>query len=243
MNTIQVEGSNISSNFNVSIDNNTITLNDVEVVIIYKKSNQKLTFNITGNVKIFEFLNNDTSIENIYNIDPYANLYINRFGNNVSLKTDINLGYKSNIKYKYSCINENDNNVSINVYHNDMESTSKIINYGLNMTSSKLMFLVNCTIYNKSINSKTTQDSKIIVLKDNNSSIKPNLIIDTDLMDATHSCYIGSFKNDEMFYLKSRGITEKEAIKLLSKSFILGNMDIEENLKDMILKIFEDVWR
>ena len=29
MNTIQVEGSNISSNFNVSIDNNTITLNDV----------------------------------------------------------------------------------------------------------------------------------------------------------------------------------------------------------------------
>ena len=51
------------------------------------------------------------------------------------------------------------------------------------------------------------------------------------------------FISPAVYYLKSRGITEKEAIKLLSKSFILGNMDIEENLKDMILKIFEDVWR
>ena len=64
-------------------------------------------------------------------------------------------------------------------------------------------------------------------MKDNHANIKPNLIIDNNEIEANHSAYIGTFKEDEMFYLMSRGINKKNCYKLLLKAFLLNNMQIE----------------
>ena len=51
-----------------------------------------------------------------------------------------------------------------------------------------------------------------------------------------HSCYIGHFKEEEMFYLKSRGLNKKESERLLAKAFLLSNMDINFLNRNMILE-------
>ncbi len=48
---------------------------------------------------------------------------------------------------------------------------------------------------------------------------KPNLEIFADDVKASHGATVGQLDSDELFYLKSRGVTEKEAAALLTQGF------------------------
>ena len=58
----------------------------------------------------------------------------------------------------------------------------------------------------------------------NNSIIKPNLFIDEYNVNAKHSAIIGKFNEEEIFYLKTKGLSEKQALDLLINGFIEGPM-------------------
>ena len=86
-------------------------------------------------------------------------------------------------------------------------------------------------------------NDNITIINDNNCLIKPNLIIDNDDVIANHSSYIGYFKKDEIFYIKTRGINELDSEKLLVKSFLIGNMDISYEIRRIILENINSYWR
>lgn len=235
MNKIIVNNNIIDSNFDLKIDNNKIYI-DKDVTIIYLNSNCSYEIYLSNNINIFEYYK-DSYSNNIYNILENSNVVFNRFSFNCSMKTNINLDYPyTSLEYKYSCINIDDNYYVININHNCKNTTSKVINHGLNITSSKLDFLVNGIINKESSNVICNQDSKIILKKDNNSSIKPNLLVNNYDTTCNHSCYIGHFKEEEMFYLNSRGLSKKTSEELLSKAFLLSNMDINFLNRNMILE-------
>ena len=71
-------------------------------------------------------------------------------------------------------------------------------------------------------------NGNIINFKNGNSKIIPNLIIDNNDVVANHSAYIGSFSEDDIFYIKSRGINEIDMYKLLYRSLLLGKMNLSE---------------
>ncbi len=135
----------------------------------------------------------------------------------------------SEVLYKYSNINYSDNNYHIDVYHNNKNTKSLVINHGVNVGNQLLEFHVNGHVYKDSINCTCNQDNKIINLKDNHSVIKPNLIIDNNMIEANHSAYIGKFKDDEVFYLMSRGLNRKSCYDLLIKAYLIGNFIMEDN--------------
>jgi len=238
MNKIEVGKNKISSNFPLLINDSEIVLEDIDVFIIYKNTSLSYNFNIKSNVKIYEYYNNSSS-SNTYNLDENSNLTLNRFSFDCSLISNIYLKYKSNLLYKYSCINKKDNNYVINVYHEDKDTTSKVVNYGINVFDKKLDFLINSHIKKQSINSNAIQDSKIIEINKGNSSIKPNLIIDNNEISSSHSAYIGDFKKDNIFYMQTRGISYEMSRYLLSKSFLISNIESEE-LKDLIIKDLDE---
>ena len=66
--------------------------------------------------------------------------------------------------------------------------------------------------------------------------IKPNLLIRNFDTFSNHAAYIGEFSKDKMFYLESRGISKKNAIKLLMEGLLLGDGDRE----NVIVKEFMD---
>ena len=59
---------------------------------------------------------------------------------------------------------------------------------------------------------------------------------------ASHSSYIGEIDEYKMFYIKSRGIGEKDIEKLIYKSVILGRMYLEEREKEEFNKIINEWW-
>jgi len=238
MNKIYVEGTKINSNFPLKINDGEIILENCDVFITYKDIISNYKFIIKNDVKIFEYYNNSIS-SNTYDIKENSNLTLNRFSFDCSVTSNINLKYKANLLYKYSCINKKDNNYVINVYHEDKDTTSKVLNYGINVLDNKLDFLINSYIKKQSINSNAIQDSKIIEINKGNSSIKPNLIIDNNEISSSHSAYIGDFKKDDIFYMQTRGISYDMSRYLLSKSFLISNIDNTE-LQEIIINDLDE---
>jgi Fe-S cluster assembly protein SufD len=68
--------------------------------------------------------------------------------------------------------------------------------------------------------------------------LKPELIIFADDVKCAHGATVGDLDADSMFYLRSRGIPEREARKLLVRAFLQEAVDTVE---DAALR--ESVWR
>ena len=80
-------------------------------------------------------------------------------------------------------------------------------------------------------------------MKDNNSSIKPNMYIGEYDVEASHSSVIGKFNKDDIFYLQTRGISYEDSLKLLIKGLLIGSLDLNIKFKEKILKEINKYWR
>jgi len=179
----------------------------------------------------------DNNENNNYNFDIDKDTIIYNYSINSSFNININLVKKNvNVKYISNLINYNDNIVHIIVNHKCKNTNSYIINHGVNVNNNKLLFYIDGIIPKNIDNSNTYQDSSIINLKDGKSKIYPNLLIENYNTISEHSCYIGKFKDEDIFYLKSRGINEKNTKKLLLNAFLNNNDSIEKNIIDNFIK-------
>jgi len=120
---------------------------------------------------------------------------------------------------------------SINVVH-DKNSNSKVVYQSLN--KGKVVSQVNSLVEKESIGCSTEQNLKHIVLeKTAITNSKPNLMICNNDIVASHGNSIGSFNNEELFYLNQRGLTKEQAYTVLANSIIenyLSNTDIKDEL-------------
>ena len=90
------------------------------------------------------------------------------------------------------------------------------------------------------LNSKADQISRGIILSDDSKIFaKPELNILAEDVKCTHGVSIGELDEEAIFYLRSRGIPEKEAKEMLIYSFILDTLN-EFNSKN-IVKIFSEL--
>lgn len=223
-----------------NINSNDLTIDDYSFIIC-NNLNKEININIEKTTKVFLYIN--SSNLNI-NINLNNNLDIILFVIDSSLNININLN-KEDIKliYNYRNINKNNNNYILNVNHNNKNTISKVVNNGINIDNNKLNYIINGYVKKDSRNCTCNQDSKIIVMKDNNSSIKPNLIIDNNEIEANHSSYIGAFSKEKIFYLKSRGIKEEDCLKLLVKAFLLEKLELSNEEEEQVLNEINMIWR
>ena len=162
-----------------------------------------------------------------FNLEENAYLVINKLYNEKEVDENITInlnGLNSRVDYNFSTLTFNNQKYVININHNNKGTISNVINHGVVMNDSELLFEVNSTVKKGNKASKLNQESKIIVMSSNNSIIKPNLFIDEYDVDAVHSATIGKFRKDEIFYLMTKGLTEKDAISLLIKGFLEGHI-------------------
>ena len=210
-------------------------------IVIVKSSDCKLNYFIKDEINIFTLIMS-SSVKVSCMVE--CNSIFNMFSVNSSLSVNIDLLKDDiNYRYAYSTINKDNNDYEININHLGNNIISNITNHGINTEDNKLLFVINTIVPKNSLNITTNQDSKIIVLKDNNASIKPNLLIDNDDIEANHSAYIGRFKEEELFYLMTRGIKKEDAVDLMIKSFLIGNMEINLEEKELILDTINAYWR
>ena len=84
------------------------------------------------------------------------------------------------------------------------------------------------------------QNNNLMVSAKSNVNTKPQLEIFADDVVCSHGCTIGAIDERALFYLRSRGIAEKEAINLLITAFLNESISNVENndIKAGLVKLF-----
>ena len=173
--------------------------------------------------------NSQINIEKLNNVQSIKELII------------INLnGENAKANYRLKTISNNEEKYDLMVYHNASKTESHINNNGVNIQNGILNFNVSGFVPKDKIDCILNQENRIINLTSNNCTIKPNLFIDENDVIANHSAHIGNCNAEEIFYLMSRGITEKKAEYLLIKGFLLKGLTYFD--KEME-KIINRYWR
>lgn len=239
----------ISDNFIIK-NNNIIINNDGNFIIEYIES-YRINLNITISknifVNIFEFSeNNELNINNKYKINENSTLTINKFYNNngVVENTEVNLeAENSKFNYYFSSITNNDDDYHLIIRHNDKNTSSNIDNRILCLEQGNVNMIVDSYAPKGNVKSYLNQSTKIITLGHNHCLVKPNMFIEEEDIEACHSSVIGSFNEEEIFYLMSRGIEKEKCIKLLAKGFIFSNLKLSKCEEEKINNIINKYWR
>lgn len=218
----------------------TIEYNDVEDI--------ELCIYVDGNVDAVLYESSFLDRINVNNryVVKNGTLRVNKFYDTmyVDEKIDIDLMCEfSKIDYRFSNICNNNENYVININHNNRNTVSNINNKTIAMDGSKINFVINSIVgkeYEKSI---LDQNTRIVTIGDTDAKISPNMFIDLDDVEARHGSVIGTFKDDMVFYLMSRGITYNDSIKLLVKGYLFSNIDVDNVLREEILSVIDKYWR
>lgn len=87
-------------------------------------------------------------------------------------------------------------------------------------------------------------NNNLLLSETANAFSKPNLEIFADDVKASHGATIGQLDKEQLFYLKTRGYSQKQAERLLVKGFYLEIIDLieDETAKDSVLQTMTKGW-
>lgn len=178
--------------------------------------------------KILYVLDDNKKTNYKYNISEDTIIY--HFSINGSSDVEINLDVENvTLYYYYGNINYDDNTFNIKINHLASNTHSEVFNHGVNVFDNKLSYYVDGIVPKNSNKCICNQDNQIINMNDGKSTICPNLLIDNYDVDSNHAAYIGSFKEDVLFYMMSRGISKDVASRLLLHGFLINSDSIDMN--------------
>ena len=266
MNKIKVVGdileiANVNNNINIEYYRKECIfgINEVKIVVtkdtnveieIKLKEETKLNFNI----KVLENVNLNLNIitngkkgkvRYKYNIDKNAYVNVFKFHNIDYIKEMIIVNLKeenARIDYNFKTISNNKETYDYHIFHDAKNTISNIKNNGVCIKDGSIIYQVSSFVPKDIKGCIVNQNNRIINLTNKKSEILPNLYIDTNDVEASHSALIGKFSDEEMFYIQSRGIDYDNALKLLISGFLTSDIDNKKILKE-INKNIEKYWR
>lgn len=227
----------IKKNTSLNIEIKLEELSKLEV-IIKVIDNKKLNLNVytTGLGGKIQY-KYELGTNSICDVTKFSSVY------NIKEMVIANLNNEySELNYNFKTICTTTEKYDFMIYHKENNTISNIKNNGVNINEGKLNYQVSTFIPKNIKGAIANQFNRIINLTDNKCEIKPNLYIDSYDISANHSALIGKFSDEEMFYLKSRGIDEDSAIKLLINGFLLSGIESKE-INKKIIKIINKYWR
>lgn len=193
------------------------------------------------NFEIFELRESENvKVKYEYNLEKMSNLKISKFYDVSKVKEldTINLnGEGSYVEYVLKTIATDKQDFNLRLYHNAKGTISKVVNNGVNVSGS-IDFKVEGIVPKGISGCELNQNSRIVTFNDNVCKIDPIFLIDDNDVIADHSALIGRFSEEELFYLKLRGIDHNSAINLLVKGFLLDSID-----DDRLDNIIKKYWR
>lgn len=202
-----------------------LEVNDIQKdIYIVVSENVSVVLNLLGkNTK----LNIHVEIKNNASLDLNYLLIEGR----MDIKTDL-VEENARFNLNYSVLNSNNSNNQIVVRHSASKTTSLLKNHGFSKEHANLVFDVSAYIDKEASKCISRQDNKIIEDSSSLSQINPNLYIDNYDVEASHSAYVGEFKENELFYLMSRGLDLEMSKFLLLKAFLIGAFNLDEEIQE-----------
>lgn len=203
----------------IIIDEYDITLKDIEGIL--EIHNPKTHIHLMGTNKITELIlpdYNETIIDleenTVLNLESYWDEFKEeqKIIMNATNKTTVNCRFNIKVREKFKLKlqtnlqgDSNQSNICIHVTTTE-NGICDIEANGYIMKKTKENVLI------EELKGLTTNPSTITFL--------PNLIVDADDVKASHNATIKCFDEEELFYLKSKGLAEEEAKDLIQKGFL-----------------------
>lgn len=217
--------------------NNLVIEEDTELVFNFKDTSRDIYIVVEDNICL-------NIVDISFNTSNKINITLKNDSRVVYNKFSINSGdyiytlldgEYSNVVINNSVVNNDDTKMKFVIEHNNTNTSSNLSNHGVNNSSGTLYFNVDSKINRSASLACADQENKIINLVKGDSKILPNLLVDNYDVSASHSAYISDFDKESMFYLKSRGISDNEARRLLLEGFLIGNLDVDDETKKNLL--------
>ena len=224
---------NKSDKYFLKYDNN---INDVEIVV--KNSVDAILYVFCSDRII------SNSIR--YYLHDNAKLVVNKFYNNLEVNENIvvNLnGENSSIIYNFSDIIVGLESYDILINHNNKNVYSKFNNKVVAFDGAGANFNINSSVDKGNSNVIMDQKTKIINLGKNRSVVRPILSVGEYDVKATHGSVIGKFRDDDIFYCMSRGISYENTMNLLVKGFLSFNNFEDNEFFNNVNSIIDMYWR
>ena len=203
-----------------------IITEDTSIELNLVNCNKDINIDVMDNMclEVFE-LDINTKNKINYNLRENSRVIVNKLARDNSNITTVKIdGENASLKYYSSIMNYKNNEYTFKTIQSKDNTESIVVNHCINFTNNTFKFLVDSKINKKMHNCYSMRDNKIIDLGNGHNYITPNLLVDSEDIEAEHSAYIGKFKKDVLFYLMSRGIKKEDAEMLLTKGFLLHNM-------------------
>lgn len=247
MNKIFIDRKITCDNDNVKIDGNTIwILSDGNYEIEYLNDGEyslKIITNNNVNLLVSSFNNNiKTDIRYIVN-DGKLNIYKFYNNHNVDEKVNIDLcNEQATVEYKFANICKEIEKYELNINHIASKTYSNINNKTVSLKNSKVSFIINSSVLKEATGSILNQNTRIVTMDDCDTSISPNMFTPLDNVEAKHGSIIGTFKDEDIFYIMSKGISYNDTLKLMIKGYLLSNIDIKHEIRKRIMDVIDEYW-
>ena len=220
---------------------------DISINIELKEDTKlNFDFNIKDNIKTninILTIGDCGKIQYKYNLNKDSICNVFKFQNIKSIKEMIvvNLNDENaSIDYNFKTISNEKETYDYHIFHNKSNTNSLIKNNGVCIKDGSIIYQVSSFVPKDVSGCKVSQNNRIINLTNNKCEIRPNLYIDDKDVEAYHSALIGKFSDEEMFYIMSRGIDEKNALNLLIKGFLTSDIkdkvllaEVEKNINSV----------
>ncbi len=203
----------------------------IDVVILEHDTKNHINFHVNDGASVNLYLISDKE-ESEFNIlgdvknNGVFNVYLADLSNvNTSVNSNvILLGDNSSSEFKFSSIaGQNIKKLyNIGFNHLGVKTSSNFEGYGVALKNGEIDAKGISHIEKNSIKSYANQMVKVILFdKESKAKASPTLKIDCDDIVANHACAIGSLNEDHIFYLKSRGLSEEEARRLITLGYLI----------------------
>src|SRR5574344_814327 len=205
-------------------------LKDETININYNLNELVLTIN--GDVVINDLNNNkDLALKIILNDN--SSLIYNRFNNSVS-HSNITIMQHNNtsLNFNQSIISEIpcQYQVDINIIGNNNMANVNV--YGVAINNGQLTLEATGNVNKNIMDNALLENVRILTLNDLENVIIPNLLVSSSEVVVNHNATISSLDPAYLFYLKSKGLSEETASKLIIKGFLFNKLNLSTEEKD-----------
>lgn len=142
-----------------------------------------------------------------------------------SSKFVINDAFITDVKY--------DLTVETRLYGDDIEGTLNI--RGINEREGTTKILMNGIVAGETRGNILNEYARILNKSEHSNVLIPNLIVNTSEVEANHGVSVGHIDDKELFYMMSKGLSRRNAIKIIEEGFLLSTLTPE--LKQQVQNI------
>lgn len=151
-------------------------------------------------------------------------------------------GSKARIDYYLKTVSRSDEKYDLTFYHNASETVSQVYTGGVHIQDGSLKFNVTGVVDCQSKCCVVHQKNQIVNLTDHECFIHPNLFIDNNDVEASHSALIGKFDDEVLFYLQRLGLNEMMSLNLLIRGFLMDGLKWDDK-REEIIHVIDGYWR